>query len=154
MCLNFNSEHNSLYKALIGSVMAFNVADFLVTAVASDFGMMVVGRFIFGSEIGLLSGRMQDSLPDAIRVSVLLGLFKLVITGTAVTVVDKLGRRPLLLGGVSGMVSPAPFLCLYFYIYLIRLYNYMISKSWQIRALKCWNCTLFSHLSVHLYKLC
>uniref|UniRef100_A0A7C8ZDE1 Major facilitator superfamily (MFS) profile domain-containing protein n=1 Tax=Opuntia streptacantha TaxID=393608 RepID=A0A7C8ZDE1_OPUST len=41
---------------------------------------------------------------DATRVSILLGLFKLVMTGTAVTIVDKLGRRPLLLGGVSGMV--------------------------------------------------
>ena len=28
------------------------------------------------------------------------------MTGVAVLVVDKLGRRPLLLGGVSGMVSP------------------------------------------------
>lgn len=28
------------------------------------------------------------------------------MTGVAVVVVDRLGRRPLLLGGVSGMVSP------------------------------------------------
>lgn len=28
------------------------------------------------------------------------------MTGVAVFVVDKIGRRPLLLGGVSGMVSP------------------------------------------------
>lgn len=28
------------------------------------------------------------------------------MTGVAVLVVDRLGRRPLLLGGVSGMVSP------------------------------------------------
>ncbi|XP_077234878.1 D-xylose-proton symporter-like 2 [Tasmannia lanceolata] len=41
---------------------------------------------------------------DATRVSILLGLLKLVMTGVAVTVVDRLGRRPLLLGGVSGMV--------------------------------------------------
>jgi len=27
------------------------------------------------------------------------------MTGTAVLVVDRLGRRPLLLGGVSGMVN-------------------------------------------------
>lgn len=40
---------------------------------------------------------------DATRVSILLGLFKLIMTGTAVSIVDKLGRRPLLLGGVSGM---------------------------------------------------
>ncbi|KAK9732455.1 hypothetical protein RND81_04G001500 [Saponaria officinalis] len=41
---------------------------------------------------------------DATRVSILLGLFKLITTGIAVLIVDKLGRRPLLLGGVSGMV--------------------------------------------------
>mgnify|MGYP001201311233 FL=1 len=36
-------------------------------------------------------------------VSVILGLFKLVMTGVAVKYVDTLGRRPLLLGGVSVM---------------------------------------------------
>ncbi|KAM5557922.1 hypothetical protein ABKV19_024981 [Rosa sericea] len=41
---------------------------------------------------------------DATRVSILLGLFKLVMTGAAVLVVDRFGRRPLLLGGVLGMV--------------------------------------------------
>ncbi|XP_075650728.1 D-xylose-proton symporter-like 2 isoform X1 [Castanea sativa] len=41
---------------------------------------------------------------DATRVSILLGLLKLIMTGVVVLVVDKLGRRPLLLGGVSGMV--------------------------------------------------
>ncbi|KAF3432668.1 hypothetical protein FNV43_RR23770 [Rhamnella rubrinervis] len=41
---------------------------------------------------------------DATRVSILLGLLKLIMTGAAVLVVDRLGRRPLLLGGVSGMV--------------------------------------------------
>ncbi|KAL3146782.1 hypothetical protein ABBQ38_014764 [Trebouxia sp. C0009 RCD-2024] len=41
---------------------------------------------------------------DATRVSVVLGFFKLVMTGVAVATVDKLGRRPLLLGGVTGLV--------------------------------------------------
>ncbi|XVF41664.1 hypothetical protein PTKIN_Ptkin01aG0298000 [Pterospermum kingtungense] len=41
---------------------------------------------------------------DATRVSILLGLLKLIMTGVAVVVVDRLGRRPLLLGGVSVMV--------------------------------------------------
>jgi hypothetical protein len=41
---------------------------------------------------------------EAAGVSVLLGAFKLVMTLVAVATVDKLGRRPLLLGGVSGMV--------------------------------------------------
>ncbi|GAB4858182.1 Vacuolar glucose transporter 1 [Ancistrocladus abbreviatus] len=40
---------------------------------------------------------------DSTRVSIILGLFKLIMTGTAVLVVDRLGRRPLLLGGVSGL---------------------------------------------------
>ncbi|XP_047320847.1 D-xylose-proton symporter-like 2 [Impatiens glandulifera] len=40
---------------------------------------------------------------DATRVSILLALLKLVMTGVAVLVIDKLGRRPLLLGGVSVM---------------------------------------------------
>ncbi|KFK25925.1 hypothetical protein AALP_AA8G181200 [Arabis alpina] len=41
---------------------------------------------------------------DATRVSILLGLLKLIMTGIAVVVIDRLGRRPLLLGGVGGMV--------------------------------------------------
>ncbi|XP_068669753.1 D-xylose-proton symporter-like 2 [Aristolochia californica] len=40
---------------------------------------------------------------DATMVSVFLGLLKLIMTGVAVVVVDRVGRRPLLLGGVSGM---------------------------------------------------
>jgi sugar porter (SP) family MFS transporter len=43
---------------------------------------------------------------DATRVSILLGLLKLIMTGVAVVVIDRLGRRPLLLGGVGGMVCP------------------------------------------------
>eukprot|EP01023_Acetabularia_acetabulum_P013149 TRINITY_DN16287_c0_g1_i2.p1 TRINITY_DN16287_c0_g1~~TRINITY_DN16287_c0_g1_i2.p1 ORF type:complete len:556 (-),score=93.06 TRINITY_DN16287_c0_g1_i2:290-1795(-) len=40
----------------------------------------------------------------ATGVSVILGLFKLLMTGVAVLTVESLGRRPLLLAGVSGMV--------------------------------------------------
>lgn len=54
---------------------------------------------------------------DATRASILLGLLKLIMTGVAVLVVDKLGRRPLLLGGVSGMVVSL-FLMGSFYSYL------------------------------------
>ncbi|GAB4858183.1 Vacuolar glucose transporter 1 [Ancistrocladus abbreviatus] len=61
----------SLYGALIGSVLAFTVADFLgrrrelmvasvlyfigalITALAPDFAVLVVGRFVFGIGIGL-----------------------------------------------------------------------------------------------------
>ncbi|GJP31231.1 hypothetical protein CLOM_g10191 [Closterium sp. NIES-68] len=42
---------------------------------------------------------------DATRVSVLLGCFKLAMTGVAVATVDRWGRRPLLLAGVSGLVA-------------------------------------------------
>lgn len=41
---------------------------------------------------------------DATRASIFLGLLKLIMTGAAVFAVDRLGRRPLLLGGVSGIV--------------------------------------------------
>ncbi|KAK0592245.1 hypothetical protein LWI29_015707 [Acer saccharum] len=54
---------------------------------------------------------------DATRVSILLGLLKLIMTGIAVLVVDRLGRRPLLLGGVSGMVISL-FLLGSYYIFL------------------------------------
>ncbi|KAJ0555869.1 putative major facilitator, sugar transporter, major facilitator superfamily [Helianthus annuus] len=54
---------------------------------------------------------------DATRASIFLGLLKLVMTGVAVLVVDKLGRRPLLLGGVSG-IAIALFLMGSFYSYL------------------------------------
>ncbi|CAJ1934062.1 unnamed protein product [Sphenostylis stenocarpa] len=54
---------------------------------------------------------------DATRVSILLGVFKLIMTGIAVVVVDKLGRRPLLLGGVSGIVISL-FLLGSYYVFL------------------------------------
>lgn len=54
---------------------------------------------------------------DATRVSILLGLLKLIMTGLAVVAVDRLGRRPLLLGGVSGMVISL-FLLGSYYLYL------------------------------------
>ncbi|XP_020215436.1 D-xylose-proton symporter-like 2 [Cajanus cajan] len=54
---------------------------------------------------------------DATRVSIILGFFKLIMTGVAVVVVDRLGRRPLLLGGVSGMVISL-FLLGSYYIFL------------------------------------
>lgn len=40
----------------------------------------------------------------ATAISVVLGLFKLVMTGVAVGTVDSWGRRPLLLFGVSGII--------------------------------------------------
>ncbi|CAI9767776.1 unnamed protein product [Fraxinus pennsylvanica] len=61
----------SLYGALIGSVLAFNVADFLgrrreliltstfyligalVTSLAPNFAVLVIGRFLYGIGIGL-----------------------------------------------------------------------------------------------------
>ncbi|KAF5735430.1 hypothetical protein HS088_TW15G00933 [Tripterygium wilfordii] len=57
---------------------------------------------------------------DATRVSILLGLLKLIMTGIAVIVVDRLGRRPLLLGGVSGMVVSL-FLLGSYYLFLDNL---------------------------------
>ncbi|XP_027163928.1 D-xylose-proton symporter-like 2 isoform X1 [Coffea eugenioides] len=41
---------------------------------------------------------------DATTASIYLALLKLIMTAVAVLVIDRVGRRPLLLGGVSGMV--------------------------------------------------
>ncbi|ERN15578.1 D-xylose-proton symporter-like 2 isoform X1 [Amborella trichopoda] len=57
---------------------------------------------------------------DATRVSILLGILKLITTGVAVIVVDRVGRRPLLLGGVSGIVI-ALFLLAAYYTFLSSL---------------------------------
>ncbi|CAN6809360.1 unnamed protein product [Brassica oleracea] len=54
---------------------------------------------------------------DATRISILLGLLKLAMTGVAIIVIDKLGRRPLLLGGVSGMVLSLFLLGSYYIFY-------------------------------------
>ncbi|CAF1703243.1 unnamed protein product [Brassica napus] len=54
---------------------------------------------------------------DATRISILLGILKLVMTGVAIVVIDKLGRRPLLLGGVSGMVISLFLLGSYYIFY-------------------------------------
>ncbi|KAG6629172.1 hypothetical protein CIPAW_14G065600 [Carya illinoinensis] len=45
---------------------------------------------------------------DATRVSVVIGVFKFLMTSIAILKVDDLGRRPLLIGGVSGLISFGP----------------------------------------------
>ncbi|XP_042482617.1 D-xylose-proton symporter-like 3, chloroplastic [Macadamia integrifolia] len=54
---------------------------------------------------------------DAARVSVVIGVFKLLMTGIAVFKVDNLGRRPLLIGGVSG-IALSLFLLFAYYRFL------------------------------------
>ncbi|KAG6789349.1 hypothetical protein POTOM_005445 [Populus tomentosa] len=51
---------------------------------------------------------------DATRVSVVIGLFKLAMTWIAVLKVDDLGRRPLLIGGVSGIALSLLLLSAYY----------------------------------------
>eukprot|EP00268_Persea_americana_P040738 TRINITY_DN4050_c0_g3_i1.p1 TRINITY_DN4050_c0_g3~~TRINITY_DN4050_c0_g3_i1.p1 ORF type:complete len:565 (+),score=118.14 TRINITY_DN4050_c0_g3_i1:178-1872(+) len=51
---------------------------------------------------------------DAARVSVIIGVFKFLMTGLAVLKVDDLGRRPLLIGGVSGIVVALSLLAAYY----------------------------------------
>lgn len=51
---------------------------------------------------------------DATEIAVLLGLFKLIMTIVAVLYVDKLGRRPLLIGGVTGVTISLVILSTYF----------------------------------------
>ncbi|KAF9626352.1 hypothetical protein IFM89_032406 [Coptis chinensis] len=43
-----------------------------------------------------------------------MGVFKLLMTGVAVLKVDELGRRPLLIGGVSGITLSLPLLAAYY----------------------------------------
>lgn len=54
---------------------------------------------------------------DATKAAIFLGLLKLVMTGAAVVAVDRLGRRPLLLGGVSS-IAVALFLLGSYYTFL------------------------------------
>ncbi|KAG9454585.1 hypothetical protein H6P81_007489 [Aristolochia fimbriata] len=54
---------------------------------------------------------------DAARVSVIIGVFKLLMTGIAVLKVDDLGRRPLLIGGVSGLVVALSLLTAYYKVF-------------------------------------
>lgn len=51
---------------------------------------------------------------DATRVSVILGVFKLLMTGVSVWKVDQLGRRPLLIGGISGITVSLFLLAAYY----------------------------------------
>ncbi|XP_062212869.1 D-xylose-proton symporter-like 3, chloroplastic [Phragmites australis] len=53
---------------------------------------------------------------DAARVSILIGLFKLLMTGVAVFKVDDIGRRPLLIGGVGGIALSLFLLAAYYKI--------------------------------------
>ncbi|KAL2486455.1 D-xylose-proton symporter-like 3 [Abeliophyllum distichum] len=51
---------------------------------------------------------------DATKVSVIIGVFKFLMTGIAVLKVDNLGRRPLLIGGVSGIALSLVLLSAYY----------------------------------------
>ncbi|KAF8395155.1 hypothetical protein HHK36_019096 [Tetracentron sinense] len=51
---------------------------------------------------------------DAARVSVIIGIFKFLMTGVAILKVDDLGRRPLLIGGVSGIALSLALLASYY----------------------------------------
>ncbi|XP_020275550.1 D-xylose-proton symporter-like 3, chloroplastic [Asparagus officinalis] len=51
---------------------------------------------------------------DAAKVAVVIGIFKLLMTGVAVLKVDDVGRRPLLIGGVGGIVLSLFLLAAYY----------------------------------------
>ncbi|KAL8548898.1 hypothetical protein ACS0TY_007963 [Phlomoides rotata] len=51
---------------------------------------------------------------DAAKLSVVIGVFKLLMTGVAVLKVDDLGRRPLLIGGVGGLAFSLLLLSAYY----------------------------------------
>lgn len=54
---------------------------------------------------------------DAAKVAVVIGIFKLLMTGIAVLKVDDLGRRPLLIGGVGGIVLSLFLLAAYYKLF-------------------------------------
>lgn len=90
-------------RQLMGPLMQFTVVMKLFVCLPPC--LQITGQpsvLYYASQIferaGFASGQ------EAAGVSVLLGTFKLVMTLVAVATVDKLGRRPLLLGGVGGMV--------------------------------------------------
>ncbi|AQK66254.1 D-xylose-proton symporter-like 1 [Zea mays] len=76
-------------------------------------------QFLYHSYLSLVCKQSAgfSGASDATRVSILLGLLKLIMTGVAVLVVDRLGRRPLLIGGVSG-ITVALFLLSSYYTLL------------------------------------
>ncbi|XP_075519797.1 D-xylose-proton symporter-like 3, chloroplastic [Primulina tabacum] len=51
---------------------------------------------------------------DAAKLSVVIGVFKFLMTGVAVLKVDDLGRRPLLIGGVGGLATSLLLLSAYY----------------------------------------
>ncbi|KAI7726623.1 hypothetical protein M8C21_025197, partial [Ambrosia artemisiifolia] len=51
---------------------------------------------------------------DATRVSVVIGVFKLLMTSVAILKVDDLGRKPLLIGGISGITLSLLLLSAYY----------------------------------------
>nr|XP_043609961.1 D-xylose-proton symporter-like 3, chloroplastic [Erigeron canadensis] len=51
---------------------------------------------------------------DATRVSVIIGVFKLLMTSIAILKVDDLGRKPLLIGGISGITLSLLLLTAYY----------------------------------------
>ncbi|KAK8918574.1 hypothetical protein KSP39_PZI021796 [Platanthera zijinensis] len=59
---------------------------------------------------------------DATKVSIVIGIFKLLMTGVAVLKADDLGRRPLLIAGVGGIVLSLFLLAAY--------YKFLGGQSW------------------------
>lgn len=53
----------------------------------------------------ILQGAGIDTVQNAARISVGIGAIKLLMTGAAVVTVERVGRKPLLLGGVGAMVA-------------------------------------------------
>ncbi|MCO5608731.1 hypothetical protein L7F22_062946 [Adiantum nelumboides] len=60
-----------------------------------------------------------SSISDAAKVSIVLGVFKIIMTLVAVWKVDKIGRRPLLIGGV-GVLTCSLFVLAAYYAFVPR----------------------------------
>lgn len=105
-------------QATIAEIFRGKYLKALIIGVGLLFFQQVTGQpsvLYYAATILQSSGFSAAS--DATRVSVLLGVLKLASTGVAVLVVDRLGRRPLLIGGVSGIAFSLFLLSFYYTIF-------------------------------------
>lgn len=72
------------------------------------------------------------------------------MTGVAVSVVDRLGRRPLLLGGVSGIVSHLSMSRIYFYVFKLLQFLELLLMSYLDHVADC--ISISSGIILHLSR--
>ncbi|XP_074583339.1 D-xylose-proton symporter-like 2 [Curcuma longa] len=126
--------HADLEKQVtIGEIFQGKCLKALIIGAGLVFFQQVTGQpSVLYYAATILQSAGFDAASDATRVSILIGLLKLITTGIAVFVVDKFGRRPMLIGGVTGMAISLFFLSTYYtllkdlpFIAVIALLSYV-----------------------------